>query len=246
MKNTFCDVIRDLLPIYAENMVSESSKNVIEEHFNECENCKNEYEKIISDVKVTDTNNENIVKLKKEIRKKGNKKAIIATLTGIVSVMLIATLLMFIFKPYFFTILYPGDRITLNVTYENEGFPITFNNHDIITKAPHSMNSFNWEIDGDTTVISMDADEYGRYEVYLKAYSLPLPAVCITVDHFNWWEIYNCDLDISIDSDTKQLTYSYSSSLTLEDGTTDIKSDSDTVDLELDEKMDEIYNIYLG
>ena len=36
---TDCDVIRDLLPLYAEDMVSEKSKEIIEEHLAECEAC---------------------------------------------------------------------------------------------------------------------------------------------------------------------------------------------------------------
>ena len=246
MKNTFCDIIKDLLPLYAENMVSESSKNLIEDHFSECENCKKEYEKITADVKVADTSNENIVKLKKEIKKKSVKKVIIATLTSVVAVVMIAILLLFIFKPYLYTWIYPGDRITLNITYENEGYPITFNNHDIIVKSHSNLNQYNLDVDGDTTVISIEADEYGRYNVFINAYSLPLPAVCITIDHFNWWEIYNCDLDISIDSDTELLTYTYTASKTLENGTVDIETDQNTAGTELDENNDEIYNIYLG
>ncbi len=35
-----CDVIRDLLPLYAEDMVSNKSRELILEHLSECENCK--------------------------------------------------------------------------------------------------------------------------------------------------------------------------------------------------------------
>lgn len=38
-----CDIIKDLLPLYAENMVSEKSKSMVEEHLAECEDCKNTY-----------------------------------------------------------------------------------------------------------------------------------------------------------------------------------------------------------
>ncbi len=39
-----CDVIRDLLPLYAENMVSDKSRELIVSHFDECEECRKQYE----------------------------------------------------------------------------------------------------------------------------------------------------------------------------------------------------------
>ncbi len=35
-----CDVVRDLLPLYVDDVCSEKSKEEIEEHLNECEECK--------------------------------------------------------------------------------------------------------------------------------------------------------------------------------------------------------------
>ncbi len=45
MKNE-CNIIRDLLPLYAEDMVSEDSKEFVEEHLAKCESCKKELEEI--------------------------------------------------------------------------------------------------------------------------------------------------------------------------------------------------------
>lgn len=40
-----CNIIRDLLPLYAENMVSSDTADFVEEHLNGCETCRKEYEK---------------------------------------------------------------------------------------------------------------------------------------------------------------------------------------------------------
>lgn len=37
--NISCDIIRDLLPLYAEDMVSEDSKNLVDEHLCGCDEC---------------------------------------------------------------------------------------------------------------------------------------------------------------------------------------------------------------
>ena len=39
-----CCVVRDLLPLYVENMVSEQTAELIRQHLTECPDCQNEYE----------------------------------------------------------------------------------------------------------------------------------------------------------------------------------------------------------
>ena len=41
-----CNIIRDLLPLYAENMVSSDTSDFVEEHLKGCEACRKEYEGI--------------------------------------------------------------------------------------------------------------------------------------------------------------------------------------------------------
>lgn len=41
-----CNIIRDLLPLYAENMVSSDTVDFVEEHLKGCETCRKEYEKV--------------------------------------------------------------------------------------------------------------------------------------------------------------------------------------------------------
>ena len=40
-----CNIIRDLLPLYAENMVSPDTSDFVEEHLKNCEACRKEYER---------------------------------------------------------------------------------------------------------------------------------------------------------------------------------------------------------
>ncbi|MFI3326315.1 MAG: zf-HC2 domain-containing protein [Clostridia bacterium] len=49
-----CDVILDLLPLYHDEVVSESTKKLIEEHLSECDNCRHEYDLICKDLPSTD------------------------------------------------------------------------------------------------------------------------------------------------------------------------------------------------
>ena len=45
MKNE-CSIVRDLLPLYAEGMVSPETASFVEEHLKDCEHCRNEYERL--------------------------------------------------------------------------------------------------------------------------------------------------------------------------------------------------------
>lgn len=46
-----CIVIRDLLPLYHDNVCSEESRELIEEHIKTCEDCKSELEKYNIEIK---------------------------------------------------------------------------------------------------------------------------------------------------------------------------------------------------
>ena len=41
-----CSLIRDLLPLYAEHMISEESVKIIEEHLEQCPSCKKVWEEL--------------------------------------------------------------------------------------------------------------------------------------------------------------------------------------------------------
>ena len=47
-----CDIIRDILPLYAEDMVSNATKNMVDEHLTDCEACAAELENLRKPEKV--------------------------------------------------------------------------------------------------------------------------------------------------------------------------------------------------
>lgn len=55
MKKTPCEVIKDLLPLYIDDICSEKSKEIIEEHLLECEECRNYLDSIKGDIPFIDT-----------------------------------------------------------------------------------------------------------------------------------------------------------------------------------------------
>lgn len=47
-----CDIVKDLMPLYIDDLLSENSKKFVEDHINSCESCKNYYDKLSSEIKI--------------------------------------------------------------------------------------------------------------------------------------------------------------------------------------------------
>lgn len=82
--NDKCNIIRDILPLYAEGMVSEDTVSFVEEHLEVCSDCSLEYEKLREFEITTDNNKDEknheqeTIKVLKKIRKKFIKKFALA------------------------------------------------------------------------------------------------------------------------------------------------------------------------
>ncbi len=87
-----CKIIEDLLPLYHDGVCSEESKQLVEEHLSQCEECSNLLDKIDGEI-VSPTKDEEwklLEGISKAVRK-GRKKAFIAG----ISITLAAVLLLF-------------------------------------------------------------------------------------------------------------------------------------------------------
>ncbi len=53
--NIDCDIVCDLLPLYYDNVVSETTSAAVEEHLKECEECSREYDSLFSKIPQKET-----------------------------------------------------------------------------------------------------------------------------------------------------------------------------------------------
>ena len=78
MKETSCDVIRDLLPLYEDNAVSEDTAQMVREHLKDCPACREELQKMRTPVSMPPDGDEQAVKRflehRAEVRRKQNIK----------------------------------------------------------------------------------------------------------------------------------------------------------------------------
>ena len=84
-----CQIVKDLLPLYAEKLTSAESNTMIEEHLKECENCKKTFKRLDSaEVKMSfntesDQMFQNYVKAR---NKKAKRNSLIIVIIGIAAV----------------------------------------------------------------------------------------------------------------------------------------------------------------
>lgn len=60
-----CEIIKDLLPNYIDNVLSNEGKKIVEEHLNNCNSCRKEYEILRSSIEIDTVDATKINYLKK-------------------------------------------------------------------------------------------------------------------------------------------------------------------------------------
>ena len=89
-----CNIIEDLLPLYVEDMVSEDSRKLVEEHLKGCPDCRKMQEEMMRENRLTagikDSNSVQINKTEaeslKKIRRRIRKKRILSVILAVVLV----------------------------------------------------------------------------------------------------------------------------------------------------------------
>lgn len=89
-----CDVIRDLLPLYVDEVLSNDSKTLVDEHIEECESCRDELKKLSGDevhsCAVNQIENKSIYDSLNKIRKRISFKIQITVLISVIFTSIVA------------------------------------------------------------------------------------------------------------------------------------------------------------
>lgn len=121
MMRNECNIIRDILPLYAENMVSGDTADLVEEHLKDCDACRKEYEntkEIQPEREVTDA-----APLLKLSRKMKIKKIQTIILTVVFALTLFVSAFAALDAPKYF--LYSENLVTVEPV-DGGGLQITF------------------------------------------------------------------------------------------------------------------------
>ena len=80
MKEIKCTIIQDVLPLYIDEVVSQDTKEMVDEHLQHCEKCQKEYESMKRELYIPAENKASIIK---NISKKWRKKKVIISFASI-------------------------------------------------------------------------------------------------------------------------------------------------------------------
>lgn len=152
MKNEInCEIIKDLLPLYVDKLVSEETKNIVEEHIEECDNCKSTLEDINPEEKINPEDNIKQVDCFKKIKKKSRKKIVISILLGMI------VTLVGVFAIWMHGFPVPSNDLEYSTTVRGK---------DVIIEVKHVS---------DTQIItSLKLSEHnGIVDVHVRAHSVP-------------------------------------------------------------------------
>ena len=92
MSKMNCEIIKDLLPLYIDNVCSTESRNAVEEHINNCPICEAELVKLQNAPEIKpeiDNDIDKAVKNAGKRIKKGKKRAVIITLSFVMSLIIV-------------------------------------------------------------------------------------------------------------------------------------------------------------
>lgn len=75
-----CDVVRDLLPMYCEQLVSQDSKEAVEKHFEHCAACKKIYEEMGEEFEIKEEEKKKDIAPFKKVKRRNIIKILAASL----------------------------------------------------------------------------------------------------------------------------------------------------------------------
>ena len=149
MKDIKCTVIQDLLPLYVDEVVSDDTKSLVNEHLLTCENCRNEYEQMKGTLYVPI---ENKATLFSQLKKRWNRKKWLLIFGSVLTTTLIGfALFSFIFY-YAKPIPYTAELFELEETADGTLVLNYFGESHAGTYTTHPLEV---EIDGEVKKISL-------------------------------------------------------------------------------------------
>lgn len=148
MKEIKCTIIQDVLPLYIDEVVSQDTKEMVDEHLQHCDKCKMEYESMKRALYIPVENKDTLFNnISKKWRK---KKVIISTVSILATAIILIGVFFYVF--YYETVIpYSNDLIKIERQNENQLVSHYFGKSYACVHATHPMPL---EIDGQKRNVS--------------------------------------------------------------------------------------------
>ena len=127
-----CSIIKDLIPLYIEKMTSPDTNRFVEDHISHCDSCRKEFEEQIKPdaySAVPDITYQNDPSPIKALKRKWNfKKIFIATVSSIISTVIVLAIVayLFVLNQHPFLVASPANsedvQIATRISYCETGY----------------------------------------------------------------------------------------------------------------------------
>lgn len=149
--NITCNIIRDLLPLYAEELASPDSQTLVDEHLCGCDACAAEYAKLKKMISIPiETDTTSLLKLRKSI----SQRRLLSVLAAVLSILTLGAMVL-----SFFTagILLPAEEAIDNIYVREDGALV-------IDYAEHHVGIGKAWIGGNNQMILCYTTRFDRYQ----------------------------------------------------------------------------------
>lgn len=123
MKKISCNVIKDLIPLYVDDVVSEETKELVDEHISSCESCRGEVESMGKKVVIPTQSDDMRIK---RFKRKLNKKKIITVCLSSVFTLLIGIVIFCYVAFWGFPMNYDEALVLVTLTEDRDTPPTPF------------------------------------------------------------------------------------------------------------------------
>ena len=182
--NLDCKIIEDLLPLYYDGVVNETTKAAVEDHLNDCEKCKKDYEKysgVVFSCDEKSTSEEFVLLMKKKRRKQILTIILVSMLCGLVLSGSYNLLFKAYIKPISDVQVECAYKYTDDVTYKDKKVDKLFVVYTTANMSSAEMKRRVYEKNGkviydisiETTVVSESANEKNKTTMSLELIELP-------------------------------------------------------------------------
>ena len=115
MKEIKCTIIQDILPLYVDEVVSQDTKEMVDEHLQQCEKCQKEYDTMKKELYIPAENKVSIIK---KINKKWRKKKV---MISIASILVTAIILLGAFSyAFYYERVIPYSKNLIKIERQND------------------------------------------------------------------------------------------------------------------------------
>ena len=144
-------------------------------------------------------------------------KAVKITAIIVAAILLFALVSFFFFKPLYYRIFYPWNRITGTIRVIIDGEKYDLKDNDVTGTHGDKEIGIGYRKSDDGTKVSIRGGDYGQYKLMINTDGTDRP-LQVVIFQYNWWNVADFNLDISIDSAAKEITVKSSAQVLNEDG----------------------------